>query len=608
MKRNLQASYLFWIGIMVSTLIFSPVMLDLTLLPRFVSLSLFLLASFFLVKKSTQEFHIELDLIVVSYFAYCLFNCLSVFWAINKAEAMFQSSKTLLAFFVFCFTYLILKQGKFDLIKKLIQFSVVLVFAECLVVVIQFMYLPEINNDALYALSGLNSHKNLLASFLFLNLFFLIKGLRDFKSVWKIATSIALVLNLFLIIVLKTKAVWLGMAVFTVVYALLIILQKFNLKNRIKPAILLVLVVVGANIFFLLILKPLVTKSLPLITGESKSGQVQALNLEQERLVLWQKSYEVFEQQPLFGVGAGNWQINFQEAGLSGLWRAEDLNFTFQRPHNDFLWILSETGVIGFNLFLIFLLCLLLSLGRFSLQKDETKNTSTESKLLFAFICAYYCISFFDFPMERVEHLIWINVLLGLAYYSVKEEKIPAVYIEMKVSKWPSSLAILSLIFICILGLLRYKGEYYTKELYNDKNAANNFELIKDAEKAGSFVYDLDPTSLPLSWYSGNAYALSQNFKKAHQHFLMAYQLNPYNRNVLNDLASSYAYTGKTDSAKQMYIEASRISPRFDDPKLNLAAIYIQEKNYKEAKKVLTSLYHDSERRSKYQAFVDMQP
>ncbi len=608
MKSKVQADYLFWIGIMVSTLIFSPAMLDLTLIPRFVSLSLFLFASLFLIKKNVKDIKIEFDLILISYVAYCLFNGLSAFWAINKAEALFQSSKTLLAFSVFCFTYLILKQGTFTLIEKLIKFSVMLVFAECLVVLIQFINIPELKTDSLYALSGLNGHKNLLASFLFLNLFFLIKGIRDFRSTWKVLTILALLLNLFLLIFLKTKAVWIGLVVFSILLILLFGVSRLRKKLQLKPQFLFIVCLIVANVFFLLVLKPLSHRSLPLINSNTSSGQSQALNLEQERLVLWQKTYAVFEQQPLIGVGAGNWQINFQNAGLSGLWRAEDLNFTFQRPHNDFLWILSETGILGFNLFLIFILTLVLSLGRFSLQNDQSKSDFLEPKLLLAFIVAYYCISFFDFPMERMEHLIWINILLGLAYYYSKEQKIVKVYSEINFSRALHLTYMLCLLFVCVIGILRYKGEYYIKKVYTNKNNQNYFEVIKCGEKAQSFAYTLDPTSLPIAWYTGNAYASSQNFQKGHHEFLKAYRLNPFNRNVLNDLASSYAYIGKVDSAKALYIEASRISPRFDDPKLNLTALYIQEKNFKKAKEILKTIYHDSERRSKYQSFVDMQP
>jgi tetratricopeptide (TPR) repeat protein len=155
------------------------------------------------------------------------------------------------------------------------------------------------------------------------------------------------------------------------------------------------------------------------------------------------------------------------------------------------------------------------------------------------------------------------------------------------------------------IGILRHQGEYHTRKMYDEKNKANYNGVIAESRAARSFAYSLDPTSVPLAWYAGNAFAALQNYTASHEQFLAAYRLNPYNRNVLNDLGSSFVIKNETESAKQLYEEAARISPRFDDAKLNLVAVYIQEKNYVKANEYLHSLLHDSERRSNYQKLVD---
>jgi len=70
-------------------------------------------------------------------------------------------------------------------------------------------------------------------------------------------------------------------------------------------------------------------------------------------------------------------------------------------------------------------------------------------------------------------------------------------------------------------------------------------------------------------------------------------------------LASAYVNTNQIDSAIYYYLEASRISPRFDDPKLNLVTIYFNKKDFKKADSCLQKLLHDSERRTKYQTMVN---
>ena len=86
---------------------------------------------------------------------------------------------------------------------------------------------------------------------------------------------------------------------------------------------------------------------------------------------------------------------------------------------------------------------------------------------------------------------------------------------------------------------------------------------------------------MPISWYQGNANIKLDNFEKAMINFKDAYDQHPYNHYVLNDLASAYYMKNQLDSAILFYKESARINPRFDDPKLNLTAIFINENNGK---------------------------
>ena len=141
--------------------------------------------------------------------------------------------------------------------------------------------------------------------------------------------------------------------------------------------------------------------------------------------------------------------------------------------------------------------------------------------------------------------------------------------------------------------------------MYNQHALKQELSAIHSGYDALSFAYSIDPTSVPIYWYTANSYANLKDYTKAQHDFLLAYKANPYNRNVLNDLGSSYAFTNNKELAKKYYKEALRISPRFDDPKLNLSAIYIQEKNWGKADTCLKSMLHDSEKRTAYQKMVD---
>ena len=76
-----------------------------------------------------------------------------------------------------------------------------------------------------------------------------------------------------------------------------------------------------------------------------------------DRLELWTRTIQLIKEKPLFGHGLSDWKIEMLKYGNKGL-VSEDNNTFYQRPHNDFLWIMSETGIIGILLYVaVFIIC-----------------------------------------------------------------------------------------------------------------------------------------------------------------------------------------------------------------------------------------------------------
>ena len=601
MKSKLLVINIFLFGILLSSFIYSSNILDFVLTPRLISISIFVLIILFFLALSKEITFIKPDIIVLSYFSFIVFSCASTFWANTLSESIFENSKLLISFSVFLLSYYCFKKNKDYTLNILIKIAILIVFTEFLLVLYQLSFLKSFNKEELYNIYGANSHKNLLSSFLFINLFFLALGVFKMQKVWKYLSIICLFLNLTIIAVIQTKAVWIALGISTLLILTLLLYNRIKLAFNLKWTIIFSLIII--NVFFVFIQPQIIKKGL--IYNKQKTDTDSIANkkeLDNERLQLWDKTYEMINNNPLIGVGAGNWQIYFPNATLKGMYRAEDLNFTFQRPHNDILWIIAETGFIGFNLFLIFIVTLLLLL----MQTINNKhNFYLEPLLCIITIIGFYTASFFDFPKERIEHLIWINIIFAFAYYLIRENNSLKTLITFKISSLHYVLFIFSIITVIVIGIYRYKGEYYTRKMYDQKKIGNNVGVLQYGKKALNFAYSIDPTSLPVKWYSANSYAIIGNFVQAKIDLIAAKKVNPYNRNVLNDLASVYVNTNQIDSAIYYYLEASRISPRFDDPKLNLVTIYFNKKDFKKADSCLQKLLHDSERRTKYQTMVN---
>jgi O-antigen ligase len=604
MKSKSLVINIFLAGILLSSFIFSPLILDFVLTPRLISISVCILLCLFFISKSNLIEQIKIDAITLSYFSFVLFSCISSFWANTLSESIFENSKLIISFFVFLISSYCFKKDKDYFLQALIKLTILIVFIEFFVVLHQLSFLKSLNKEELYQVYGANSHKNLLSSFLFINLFFLIIGIARMKTLWKYISICCLILNILIIALLQTKAVWIALVLSGVLFVLLIFYQRIKWNFNLKW--LMIIAVIVINVFFVFIQPQIIKKGLAYneITA-IESNNVNKKELDNERLELWDKTYYIIKQHPLLGVGMGNWQIHFPDATLKGMYRAEDLNYTFQRPHNDVLWIIAETGFIGFNLFLIFIVSLLTFLLRTTKIVSTQKLNYIEPLLCIIFIIGFYTTSFFDFPKERIEHLIWINILFSFAYYYIKENNSLKTIRSFKLNNLHYLAMVIISGLVTIIGIYRYKGEYFTRKMYDQKKITNNAGVLQQGKKALNFAYSIDPTSLPIKWYTGNSYAILGNYMQAKNDLLTAKNINPFNRNVLNDLASAYVNTNQKDSAIYYYLEAIRISPRFDDPKLNLVTIYFNQKQFEKADSCLKTLLHDSERRTKYQKMVN---
>ena len=130
--------------------------------------------------------------------------------------------------------YYALKKDKNQALLLLCRIAMLLVFVEAVLVSLQLSHLTAFSIDALYNIYGANSHKNLVSSFLFINLFFLIIGCINMQKIWKYLATFCVVLNLAMILVIQTKAVWIAMALSALMFCILLAYKSFNVRVPFK--------------------------------------------------------------------------------------------------------------------------------------------------------------------------------------------------------------------------------------------------------------------------------------------------------------------------------------------------------------------------------------
>jgi tetratricopeptide (TPR) repeat protein len=307
----------------------------------------------------------------------------------------------------------------------------------------------------------------------------------------------------------------------------------------------------------------------------------------------------MIKDNPFLGVGIGNWKINLPKYGLDNT-HAENGSLGFIRPHNDFLWVFAETGIIGFLLFSsIFSLCIYMCIKL--LFKDININDKVLIIAILFGICGYIIISLFDFPKERIEHLIYLVLLISI---------ISSIYFKyFQLHKrglfFKKNIFLIILILISVILFINYSrfiGEIHFVKAFKAKQQGNFEKVVSEIEKSQSFFYTLDPTSTPLLWHRGVANYSMGKIDEAFVDFKESYKYNPYEINVLNNLGTCYELKGKSDSAIIFLKKSLEISGNFEESLLNLCAVYYNIGEYDKAYNLIKS-YRKTERSEKYNKF-----
>jgi tetratricopeptide (TPR) repeat protein len=305
-----------------------------------------------------------------------------------------------------------------------------------------------------------------------------------------------------------------------------------------------------------------------------------------ERLQLWEKSWEMFKDSPLVGAGKGNWRIYLPDYGASGM-RSAGGEIVYQRPHNDFLWVLAESGIFAFGFYLLLFITAAFYLIHIIRKSPDSDDKYVALFLLF-FLSGYVIIASFSFPMERPVHSLLLSFVFAITIIKYQKLKKGKKTQPKKMVILLAGLAITGLLSATIYaGYYRYTGEQHTRQLMLNRVNSRWHKVIDESEKAESFFMQLDPTATPLKWYSGLAWYNLGEMNKALADFEEAFKVHPYHMHVLNNLATIVGKNGNTDRAKELYKESVRISPEFKDAALNLCVIYYNAGQLDSAYRVL---------------------
>ncbi len=599
-------------------IIFSKKSLDPVLYPRFFTLSVWVLgiSVYLFFKLLWNKFDFQFTRFSKFIFGmallFLIWNVLSSFGVINRPEAIFKTFKEITLMVTFFFFYQILRKS--NEARNIAMKSVILMALIYLVIGLVQLNDADLSKftnatdhygywfrQAIFNVMSTMASPNPFASIILLTSTFSLYGSFMFKKFWRILSILVFLLGMFFILILTSKATWGALGLSIIVLVILIYIYLFVIRPRetgkILPLwaqmaiIMLPVIAFMAGVFLIQstnfkAAKLLVDKVQQVLHPETSLSYMYNSDnptSSQTRTLVWAHTIKMTREHPVFGVGPGQWRIEIPKYGLDGF-ESDIRNGIkhFQRPHNDFLWILAELGYPGLIFFLIIYISMLVKAYQ-NFNKSKDLNVRVFNAIAFAVLIGFLVNLFVSFPRERISHnIVYLLIFaLVLAFDKAQEEK-------SKSLKKPAGIVLLAVILGA--GIFNIKPALDMK--YGDKVAnvlryatrKGNIRLMYSAAKSleGTY-YTLDPFSTPIPYYLGNALHSNNRLQEAKMAFLKGYKIHPYHLQNLLNLGTSFDLSGDPKTAKKYYQLALDISPRFKEALVNMAIVEFNLKDYNDA-------------------------
>ncbi|MBT3602371.1 MAG: hypothetical protein HN521_04820 [Candidatus Latescibacteria bacterium] len=395
---------------------------------------------------------------------------------------------------------------------------------------------------------------------------------------WGLGTAI---LFTFLICT-RTRGAWAGLALGLLVVAIVLLLIKTHdgqrlwralfsalTKDHLPPAILGVVI----TLLFLFLIPPNMQgrgfdRNRP-DKAHIASSVASMLDREndpqksvQHRLNMWKNTYAMLQDTPLLGVGAGNWHIAYPPYDKGDIiWEGQ----TPRRPHNDFVWIAAELGVIGILIYAWLLLTIFFLIWR--LLKTQNRSRVRQPLFIGMSLIALLGHALFSFPRERIAiTLLFWTLITFIAIFDAESRP------SMRQSFWARTRWLaLAVVLLCVgmsVKAHRFDQHFARASKAIDRNDWN--QVLRETSKAIDYGI-FDPQAYLVR---GVAHANLGNFSLALKDNAQTLKYHPNFLNALNNSGLYYNSLQQYQKAQDVLLQAIQIHAKHPDAYANLGISY----------------------------------
>lgn len=404
-------------------------------------------------------------------------------------------------------------------------------------------------------------HRNLYAQFLVLVALLALPCLRMGKLV-AMVTWAGLMICAFLTVVLLSRGSWI--LLFIAVFVLLFTNRGIPWSGGMRWLI-------GAVAMCSIAVLALMLDEWYTIVHHLETALDVTKGTSRDRLLLAQRSADMLIQHPVSGVGGGMWKVEIMGYDQTGM-ISESATRNYQRPHNDFLWVWAEFGLLaGFLYLSVFVVGLVQS------WRNYRQTRSLPDLSLWLAWLAFAVVALSNFPKERMEFGLLMALLISVTHHASISEGLS------RKRPWVG-LGIAALAFALLVP--------FTKRLLSERSMERAFKawkrgdmidygsMAKAAKRGG---LDFDAAAFPLSWHEGEALRETGYPQLAMRLFKQAAQKNPYQPWIAHSMGLCFMEEGNVDSAMVAFYKAVEHTPRFQQAWLDIAEVQCQRGDLSQA-------------------------
>jgi O-antigen ligase len=370
--------------------------------------------------KQIEIKEILLNPLAIAFTGYLIFAFLSMIVSVNVLVSLERLGQ-LIAFFLTLLIFLLLLKEELlslNFILSIISISLIVDigfslrgYVETLILGLDWSYLYI--NDIL----GLFGNRNIISSSILFRIPLLILlAIRLNRNNFFIITFIIISIAFFDLMLLSSRAAYLGIIVCLIFGLSLLLYKKYKTKHSILKylRVFVFLYIIPAIIAYYIANDLIDTNDVGNINDRVSSIVSQNDESKNTRLRYYSQAIKHIGQNPLLGTGIGNWKI------LSIKYDKEYIrNYVIPyNAHNDILEATAETGIPGgvfFTAFFVILFYYLLK--EFKIKSDNLYDFNCFLLSMFAFLIYMIDLNL-NFPSSRPFNLYFLLLLISIVYIS----------------------------------------------------------------------------------------------------------------------------------------------------------------------------------------------